>query len=132
VSSLLENQLIYHALIGAAIVAAFCFRSTAVRSIVGFVGHTLIRKTVRVLDDRILEAVQASSHPSVLATPSPQVYLTGVTVSALQVTLTARCSSFADQFGVETMLREQAYSAYRERQIPLPVLERIVHVKSEM
>jgi hypothetical protein len=122
-------------LIGGANTVALYVLSAAVGSIVGFVGHNLIRKTMNVLDDRILEVVPANVRPLMIAIGlqiAAREVRRGVTDSALQFTRTARCSSFPDLFSVETMLRELAYRAFRERQVPMPLLQWCVYVKSEM
>jgi len=83
--------------------------------------------------DRVREILLglASAEPSVLNDPPPQVFVTAITESAVQVSLVARCASFGDQYRVETTLREQAYRRFRERGIAMPVLRRIIQMKSD-
>ncbi len=69
------------------------------------------------------------AHPDVLREPPPRVFVTGLSETAVQVTLVARASSYATQWNAETQLREQAYQAFRKTGIPLPVPRRIVQME---
>jgi small-conductance mechanosensitive channel len=72
-----------------------------------------------------------AGHPDILKTPAPQVFVTDLSETALQLTLVARASSYATQWGVETGLREQAYRAFLDNGIPVPVARRIIQMQGE-
>lgn len=69
----------------------------------------------------------AGSHAGVLKDPPPRVYLTGMTESSIQLTFVGRCVDFSQQYDVETTLREQAYRAFLDNGIAVPVPQHIVH-----
>ncbi len=69
------------------------------------------------------------AHPDVLREPPPQVFVTGLSETAVQVTLVARASSYTTQWGAETQLREQAYQAFRKSGVSPPVPRRIVQME---
>jgi MscS family membrane protein len=71
------------------------------------------------------------AHAEVLADPPPSVFVTNLSDSSVQLTLVARASSYATQWGVETDLRERAYQAFLEQGIPAPVPRRIVQVQAK-
>jgi small-conductance mechanosensitive channel len=73
----------------------------------------------------------AGRHPDVLRDPVPQVFVTGVTETAVEVTLVARCTSFNQQFATETTLREQAYLGIVKAGIEVPVARRIIRMEAK-
>jgi small-conductance mechanosensitive channel len=105
VREFLGNDLIYHLVVGAAIVVAFALLSC-------------------LLD-------LATAHPDILKDPAPQVSIAALSESAVQYTLTALASSFATHYATETALRERAYMAFRHESIAVPVPRQIVTVQQE-
>lgn len=73
----------------------------------------------------------AENHPDIVRDPPPQVFVTGVTDIAMEVTMVARCSEFSRQFAAETALREQAYAEFIRQGISLPVPRRIIRMEAE-
>lgn len=69
--------------------------------------------------------------PDILADPAPSVAVTGLTDSAVQVTLVARCSDFSKQYAAETALREKAYAAFVREGIAMPVALRVIRMEQE-
>lgn len=77
----------------------------------------------------LLEA--ATKHPELLADPRPQVFLTGVTETAVEITLVARCVDYARQFLVETGLREQIYLEFIKAGIEVPEARRVIRMEAQ-
>ena len=73
----------------------------------------------------------AEKHPEVLRDPPPQVFVTGITETAMEVTMAARCTSFNQQFLTETALREQAYLEFMKVGINVPVARRVIRMEAE-
>jgi small-conductance mechanosensitive channel len=72
----------------------------------------------------------ASTRPALARDPAPAVHLTNLTGSAIQLTFSARCASYAEQFSEETALRELAYLEFRKRGLPLAVERREITMKT--
>jgi small-conductance mechanosensitive channel len=72
-----------------------------------------------------------AAHPNVLQDPPAQAVVTGLSDTAVELTLIARASSYATQWGAETQLRERAYQAFLEHGISAPVPRRIVQVQEQ-
>ncbi len=64
--AMIENRLLLHGLIAAAIVVAFVALSRVVRAILAMIGRRLFAKTENVLDDRILEVILKNVAPAML------------------------------------------------------------------
>ncbi len=73
----------------------------------------------------------ASRRSGLLSDPPPAVHMTGVTEIGIQMTFSARCRSFEDQFTEETTLREQAYAAFRREGIGVSVVRREITMSRE-
>jgi MscS family membrane protein len=71
----------------------------------------------------------ARSHPHVLADPAPEVFVTAMTESAVQLTLVARASAYTLQFGAETAIRERVYAEFLRQGIAVAVPRRVVHLE---
>lgn len=72
----------------------------------------------------------AASHPDVLKSPKPEVFVTALSENALEVTLVGRCSEFGKVWGAETMLREQAYTEFMKEGIGVPVARRVIRMEA--
>lgn len=77
----------------------------------------------------LLEA--ATKHPEVLKDPQPQVFLTGVTETAVEITLVGRCVGYARVFVVETGLREQVYLEFIKAGIEVPEARRVIRMEAQ-
>jgi small-conductance mechanosensitive channel len=73
----------------------------------------------------------AQSHPDLVKDPAPQVFVTGVSEIAVQLTLVARASSYTKQWDAEAQLRENTYKAFLEQGIHAPVQRRIVQMQTD-
>jgi small-conductance mechanosensitive channel len=73
----------------------------------------------------------AANHPDLLPTPAPQVFVTALSESAMEVTLVGRCSEFGKVWGTETTLREQAYLAFMKEGINVPVARRVIRMEGQ-
>jgi MscS family membrane protein len=71
----------------------------------------------------------AGAHPDLLKDPVPQVFVTDVNETAVQLTLVGRAASYMVQWGAETQIRERAYQAFLEHGIRVPVQRRIVEMR---
>lgn len=72
----------------------------------------------------------AGAQPELLGDPPPQVFLTEMNETAIQVTLSARTKSFERVWAAETSMRERIYAAFLEHGIPVPVQRRVVEMQS--
>jgi small-conductance mechanosensitive channel len=72
----------------------------------------------------------ARSHPDILAAPPPQVAVTKISDTAVELTLVARAKSFALQWGAETALREEVYAMFLRNGIRVPVQRRVVQLQN--
>lgn len=71
----------------------------------------------------------AGAHQDLLKDPVPQVFVTDVNETAVQLTLVGRAVSYMVQWGAETQIRERAYQAFLEYGIMVPVQRRIVEMR---
>ncbi len=71
----------------------------------------------------------AGRQPGLLKDPPPRVDLTGMTPMSIQLTFSAQCVEYTQQFDIETTLREQAYRAFGEAGIEVPIQQTIVHTR---
>jgi small-conductance mechanosensitive channel len=74
----------------------------------------------------------ADKQPGLLKNPAPRVDVTGMTDSSIQLTFSARCAEFSQQFEIEALLREQAYLAFLKNGIEMPVRHTVVHTKADV
>jgi len=79
---------------------------------------------------RMILLESAGAQPELLGDPPPQVFLTEVNETAIQVMLTARAESFAKVWAAETSMRERIYEAFLEQGIRVPVQRRVVEMQS--
>jgi MscS family membrane protein len=73
----------------------------------------------------------ADKQPGLLKNPAPRVDVTGMTDSSIQLTFSARCAEFSQQFEIEASLREQAYLAFLKDGIEMPIRHTVVHTKAD-
>ena len=71
----------------------------------------------------------ARSHPDVLKTPAPEVYLMKLGEHALQFKLFCRVKSFKQQFATGEKLRIQIYEAFTKAKIEIALPQQVVHVR---
>jgi MscS family membrane protein len=72
----------------------------------------------------------ASRHSEFLSEPAPAVYCTAVSEATLQMTFIGRARLWTDVWVLETRMREEAYKAFREHGIEIPLPHRIIHVRN--
>jgi small-conductance mechanosensitive channel len=76
----------------------------------------------------LLEA--AAGQQELLKDPAPQVFLTEVGDTAIQLTLSARASSYEKVWAAETSMREKIYRAFLDQGIRVPVQRRLVQMQA--
>jgi small-conductance mechanosensitive channel len=72
----------------------------------------------------------ADKQPGLLKIPAPRVDVTGVTDSSVQLTFSARCAEFSQQYDIETSIRGQVHLAFLKAGIESPIRETVFHTKT--
>lgn len=70
----------------------------------------------------------ARLHPQVLPDPAPEVFVTELADSAINLRLVGRTGDFREKFLTETALREEIYNSFVKEGIEIPFPQRVVHL----
>ncbi len=70
----------------------------------------------------------ADNHPDVLKDPVPEVFLIDFGQSALILRLIMRTDDFKKKWFVETLIREQIYTAFSDSGITIPLSQHVIHL----